>query len=312
MNSSVYLELAEAILSEPTAPFHEDAVRAKLRILLDGCPGITLSQDPFGNLIALYQFGDKQPEFAFAAHMDHPAYVGREFLGGVPSSYRKLKPPTEKFGPFRMWALPAFRVRGGRIYSRACDDLIGCACIVSMLRELSKKRAKCAAYGLFTRAEEVGFVGANQLAKRGIIPKETTIVSLETSSLKGGPVKLGGGVIVRVGDRTSVFDSAGTARLLDAAKAGDIPHQRALMQGGTCEATAYALYGYRTAAMCVALGNYHNCGPSDRIAPEFVSVSDAVAMADLCIALSRSKPTDPLASLRKRLEKRMKEYRKHF
>lgn len=123
---------------------------------------------------------------------------------------------------------------------------------------------------------------------------------------------MGDGVIVRVGDRTSVFDSAGTARLLDIAKAAEIPHLRALMQGGTCEATAYALYGYRTVAMCVALGNYHNCGPNNRIAPEYVSITDAVAMADLCIAASRSKPSDPLAALRKRLEKRMREYKKHF
>ena len=312
MDQTKYLEIAAEILRQPTAPFHEDAVRAAIRRLLAECPGITLSEDPFGNLIALYENGKSRTEFAFAAHMDHPAYVGREFLGGVPESYRKGKPPTEKFGPFRMWALPAFQVRAGRIYSRACDDLIGCACIVAMLRELSQKRAKCAAYGLFTRAEEVGFVGAIQLAKRGIIPKETTIVSLETSSRKGGPVKMGGGVIVRVGDRTSVFDSAGTARLLEAAKAAEIPHQRALMQGGTCEATAYALYGYRTAAMCVALGNYHNCGPKNRIAPENVSTTDAVAMANLCVALSRSKSSDPLATLRRRLEKRIQEYRHHF
>ena len=307
-----YLELAREILSQPTAPFHEAAVRTTLRRLLEGCAGITLTEDPFGNLIAHYQNTAAAPTFAFAAHMDHPAYVGREFLGGVPESYRKAKPPTEKFGPFRMWKLPAFQVRSGRIYSRACDDLIGCACIIFMLRELSRKQAKCSVLGIFTRAEEVGFVGAIQLAKRGTIPKETTIVSLETSSQKGGPVKMDDGVIVRVGDRTSVFDSATTAQMLDVAKAAKIPHQRALMQGGTCEATAYALYGYRTAAMCVALGNYHNCGPANRIAPEYVSLTDAIAMADLCVALSRAKPTDSLAALRRRLEKRMSEYRKHF
>ena len=307
-----YLEIARQILNQPTAPFHENAVRTTIRRLLDDCTGVTLSEDSFGNLIAHYQNSGATPTFAFAAHMDHPAYVGREFLGGVPESYRKARPPTEKFGPFRMWKLPAFQVRGGRIYSRACDDLIGCACIVFMLRELAGKRAKCSVYGIFTRAEEVGFVGAIKLAKRGTIPKETTVISLETSSQKGGPVKMGEGVIVRVGDRTSIFDSAATARMLEVAKAAEIPHQRALMQGGTCEATAYALYGYRTAAMCVALGNYHNCGPANRIAPEYVSVSDAVAMADLCIAVSRAKPSDSLAALRRRLEKRMREYRKHF
>ncbi len=312
MEKSAYLEIARDILSQPTAPFHEDAVRAEIHRQLAGLPGVSLEQDAFGNLIALYQGGEKLPAFAFAAHMDHPAYVGREFLGGVPESYRKAKPPTEKFGPFRMWKLPAFRVSAGRIYSRACDDLIGCACIVAMIRELSKKRVKCAAYGLFTRAEEVGFVGAIHLAKSVAIPQDTTIISLETSSQKGGPVKMGDGVIVRVGDRTSVFDSDATARLLETAIKAGIPHQRALMQGGTCEATAYALYGYRAAAMCVALGNYHNCGPSNRIAPEFVSVDDAAAMADLCIALSRSRENNPSLALRRRLEKRMKAYRHLF
>jgi putative aminopeptidase FrvX len=312
MDQSTYLEIARDILSQPTAPFHESAVRSAIIRQLDGLPGITLSEDKFGNLIALYKNSESAPAFAFAAHMDHPAYVGRKFLGGVPESYRKSKPPTEKFGPFRMWALPSFQLRNGRIFARACDDLIGCACIVATLRELSKKRVKCATYGLFTRAEEVGFVGAIHLAKAALVPKETTIVSLETSSQKGGPVKMGAGVIIRVGDRTSVFDSAGTARLLEVAKVAEIPHQRALMQGGTCEATAYALYGYTTVAMCVALGNYHNCGPGNQIAPEYVSVADAIAMTELCTALSRSKPADPHTALRRRLEKRMKEYRGYF
>ena len=41
------------------------------------------------------------------------------------------------------------------------------------------------------------------------------------------------------------------------------------MSGGTCEATAYQEFGFQTAAVCVALGNYHNCGPRNRIAAEF-------------------------------------------
>jgi endoglucanase len=125
-------------------------------------------------------------------------------------------------------------------------------------------------------------------------------------------VKIGGGPIIRVGDRTSVFDSVATAHLQEAAKAAGITHQRALMQGGTCEATAYALYGYRTAAMCVALGNYHNCGPGDRIAPEYVSVEDTLGMARLCVSAATSTPADPLADLRGRLEKRGAEHRRFF
>ncbi len=307
-----FLPIVRAILEQPTAPFHEDFVRAEIERQLAGLPHVKLKRDAFGNLLALYRRGSGAPRYAFAAHMDHPGFVGRQFLGGVPEAYLKKKALQRKFGPFSMWNLPAVEVRGGKIYSRACDDLVGCACIVAMLRELEESEAKCAAYGLFTRAEEVGFVGAMQLAKSGVLPGDVTVVSLETSSMKGGPVKIGGGPIIRVGDRTSIFDSEATARLQECAKAAELPHQRALMQGGTCEATAYALYGYRTAAMCVALGNYHNCGPGTRIAAEYVSVKDAEGMAQLCVALAASKPTNSLRGLRQRLEKRMGEHRKYF
>jgi len=312
MDSADILAIARRILAQPTAPFHEDAVRREIRALLADCPHVALTEDRFGNLLAHYRRGKAAARLAFAAHMDHPAYVGREFLGGVPERYLKKKPATKKFGAFRMWDLPACEIRAGRIRSRVCDDLIGCTAIVAMLRELERTGAECAAWGLFTRAEEVGFVGAIELAKSGLLPKSVTVVSLETSSVKGGPVKIGAGPIIRVGDRTSVFDSAATAQLQAAAKAAGITHQRALMQGGTCEATAYALYGYRTAAMCVALGNYHNCGPGDRIAPEYVSVTDTLGMARLCAAAATAADTDPHRDLRKSLEKRLADHRRFF
>ena len=312
MDSADILAIARRILAQPTAPFHEDAVRREIRALLADCPHITLTEDRFGNLLALYRRGRGVARFAFAAHMDHPAYVGREFLGGVPERYRKKKPPTRKFGAFRMWDLPACEIRAGRIRSRACDDLIGCTAIVAALRELEHTGEQCAAWGLFTRAEEVGFIGAIELAKSGSLPKSVTVVSLETSSVKGGPVKIGGGPIIRVGDRTSVFDSAATSQLQSAAKAAGIPHQRALMQGGTCEATAYALYGYRTAAICVALGNYHNCGPGDRIASEYVSLEDTLGMARLCVATATAAPAAPHRDLLADLEKRLADHRRFF
>ena len=173
-----------------------------------------------------------------------------------------------------MWDLPPFELKEGLLYSRACDDLIGCTAIVQTFRELEATGAECAVYGIFTRAEEVGFVGAIQLAKAEVLPRDVTVVSLETSNLKGGPAVLGAGPIIRVGDRTSLFDSRATAQLTHIAKHAGIPHQRLLMSGGTCEATAYQLYGYRTAGLCVALGNYHNCGENTEIAAEFVSLAD--------------------------------------
>lgn len=313
ISPEAFLTTARNLLAQPTAPFHEDAVRAEIHRQLAQLPHVTVEQTPFGNLIARYQRGPNEPVHAFAAHMDHPAYVGEEFLGGVPEAYRAKKPPTRDFGPFSMWDLPAFEVREGRIHSRACDDLIGCAAIVAMFQELERSEAEGACLGLFTRAEEVGFVGAIELARSGRLPRETVVVSLETSSERGGPVKMGDGVIVRVGDRTSIFDSAATANLAQIAREAEIPVQRSLMSGGTCEATAYQLYGYRTSGLCVALGNYHNCGPEEQIAAEYVSVDDAVGMARLCVAALLSRQAkDPAEALRAKLEKNFEEHRRFF
>src|SRR5205814_1746557 len=114
------------------------------------------------------------------------------------------------------------------------------------------------------------------------------------------------GAIVRVGDRTSIFDPEVSATFCELAKQADIPAQRCLMSGGTCEATAYQLHGYRCGALCVALGNYHNCGPEERIEPEFVALDDVHAMVRLCIAIAGL--TEPFSAaadaLRERLETR--------
>jgi putative aminopeptidase FrvX len=124
---------------------------------------------------------------------------------------------------------------------------------------------------------------------------------------------MGEGVVVRVGDRTSVFDDAATAVLAKVAADARIPHQRKLMSGGTCEATAYQLYGYRTAALCVALGNYHNCGPDHQIASEYVSVDDVAGMVQLMTRVAtEAPPTDPHAALREKLETRAAGYARYF
>lgn len=329
------LEIIRPILGQPTAPFHEDAVRGELLMQLAQIPGVAVERDDYGNVVARY--GSLPARYAFAAHMDHPAYVFKpaavgeettsqkavegslegneswEFLGGVPPEWRK-NGKTRDFGAFAMWDLPACEVKDGRIHSRACDDLIGCAAIVALFAELAKSGVESGACGLFTRAEEVGFAGAVQLARSGRVPKELTIVSLECSSERSpGAGKMGDGVIVRVGDRTSIFDDAATASLTQAATAAKIPFQRCLMSGGTCEATAYQLYGYRSAALCVALGNYHNCGPDHQIAPEFVAVDDVLGMVSLMKAAVLAEAShDPHAALRERIEKGVAKYQDYW
>ena len=71
---------------------------------------------------------------------------------------------------------------------------------------------------LFTRAEEVGFIGAIGATKSGIIPKRSTLLCLENSkSFAESPI--GGGPIIRLGDRLSTFDPELNAKLVVIAEA---------------------------------------------------------------------------------------------
>ena len=300
MTRAAILELAESVLSCPTAPTFEQAVRARLLELFEPLSGVRTEIDAVGNLIAEYRGMDRRPEFALVAHMDHPGWrlqPKREFLGSVPAELLD-QVGIRSFGDFGMWDLPAFELRHDRIYSRACDDLIGCVAIVATLQELSSTSIESSLLVVFTRAEEVGLVGAVHLARSGKLPAGIAPISLETSS-ELLPAKMGEGVIIRVGDKVSVFDSDVTARLVTLAQAQSIPYQRCLMSGGTCEATAFKLFGYPAGALCIALGNYHNCTSDGRIDSEYVSVTDLEGLVALCLALSQHSPS--AADVRKQL-----------
>ena len=104
------------------------------------------------------------------------------------------------------------RIRGGKFYSRVCDDLAGAAACLTMLDELLERRAKSPIAVLLTRAEEVGFIGAMAAVKHPQLLKKTDrLIAIECSSAQPY-APLGGGAIIRVGDRTSVFNSSLTDR----------------------------------------------------------------------------------------------------
>ena len=324
MHKERLLEIARTILACPTAPYHEAAVRAAIESLLAPCRRVEVRRDGFGNLVAHYRGTDPAlpARYALCAHMDHPAWVyadpsgvgGREFLGGVPAAYLdKNRDRVREHGAFAVWDLPDLELRDDRLYSRACDDLIGCVVIVATLEALDQQQASGSFYGVFTRAEEVGFAGAIELARSGWLTAEgVTIISLETSSERL-PAVMGLGPIVRVGDKTSVFDQEVTAELLAAGGAAGIEIQRCLMSGGSCEATAFRLYGVRCGALCVALGNYHNCGPNESIEAEYVSLRDVQGLVDLCLQLGIGSSNRPNSDnlLREQLEARLLRYRRY-
>ncbi len=325
-------ELARRLMRHPAVPYHEHDVCQEVENICRE-QGFRVKKDEFGNLLVSLRTTSALRPLVLAAHLDHPGFqvIRRlsdarwllQFLGGVGDSYFRSGTPlrlmpgavpaklgarkgnrkvfearSNRAGPvsqaFAVWELEDFALRKGRIYGRACDDLIGVASALATLIELKRARAKVHVIAALSRAEEVGFHGALALSAARALPSNSLVISLETSRELPG-VRMGHGVILRVGDRTSIFDAEATRFLAEVAAntkahGKTLQFQRGLMAGGTCEATAYQEFGFQAAAVCVALGNYHNCAPENRIRTEFVAVSDVSDMVQLLVAAARQMP----------------------
>jgi putative aminopeptidase FrvX len=229
-------------------------------------------------------------------------------------------------GDIATWLLePAEIDPTGLLHAPACDDLAGVAAALSALDGLRAARAAGEPVAdvrlLFTRAEEIGFLGAIAACREGTLPRGARVLALENSrAFPESPV--GAGPIVRVGDRLSVFTAWLTAAC--AARAEELfgtpavqgltrapatpahrPWQRKLMAGGACEASVYCRYGYDATCLCLPLGNYHNMPHLDalqadrydaaqlgppRAAREFIHCDDYLGLVDLLIALGLKLP----------------------
>ena len=186
--------------------------------------------------------------------------------------------------------LADFELEGDTIRMRAVDDLAGCAAILALLERAVREGSATDVYGVFTRAEEGGLFGARLMAEAATIPRETMIVSVESSAVIPG-VKQGAGPVIRTGDALTTFDSE-AERLSTAAVASirrrepEFKVQRQLMSGGVCEATAFSLAGYAVTGVAFPLGNYHNAtttipDPEGGVAEEFIRVSDFLGGVEL-------------------------------
>lgn len=204
-------------------------------------------------------------------------------------------------GDFGHYDLPAIRISGDRIVTRAADNLISVVAILDLFTRLVAARAHVNASGLFTRGEEAGFLGAFAAMEEGTIPKGDPLVVLECSSAAGGNCVVGAGPVIRAGDLQSTYDPAvevwmtgAAAKIKRTGLGGEesgsgrpFKHQRALLQGGRCEACVYVAEGYRTGGIAMPLGNYHNQGPRGPAA-EYVSASDYDGLLTLMAALAHN------------------------
>lgn len=339
--------ILERLARQPTAPFHEHAVVREATAVAKEA-GVTARPDTDGNLIVTPPGRRRGTPVWLVAHMDHPGFeVVRRgeaaFLGGIAPAYRKrgvalrfysdgeaipvrtgkvtssdrrwraqlVGPEARRLrrGDFGVWEVPDFRRRGDRVHARQLDDLAGCAVSLAVL-ERAVRRRSLHVRALLTRAEEAGFIGSIAAIRGRRIPKRSWIVNVEASRALPG-ASIGGGPVIRVGDRARTFDPE-AENLLAAARAR-LPKgtrvQRALMSGGTCEATAWGVYGYRTTGVAIPLGNYHNQGPGDRVRAEVVSSGDLETAVDLIELAVRQvgRPGGRDADFRRRLDRLWRE-----
>lgn len=298
------------ILRCPTAPFAEGRVHAAILRAVERSRRLRAAADRFGNLLVAY--GPGRPRLLFACHTDHPALVANgdgtaTVAGGIRGKALRgaklralenrgargtvtrvladaLEVRVAVGGEFRRGTplvldLPEVAFRARRIHARAIDDLCAVALCLALFDRLEASGWRGSVGALFTRAEEVGFAGALAWVRTTAFPRSATIVNLEMSNARAH-TPLGAGPILRVGDRISTFDPAVTEALEEAARGLErrergFRWQRALMDGGACEATVYAHAGFRAGALCLPLRNYHNHAPRGGVATEYVHEDDA-------------------------------------
>jgi len=229
---------------------------------------ISLKNEIRGNLI-LNDKENNSDEFRFS---NSDRWLNKEFV------LIELENEDIEFPCPVVFDLPVPRVHKDEIITPVADDLAGCSLILEALKILKNKNMKYSIRAVFSRAEEVGLLGARLIAKSGRISKDSIIVSVETSSELPGAIS-GSGPIIRTGDRASTFDNTGEIILLSSVREllkedKNFKYQRQLMNLGGCEATAFSAFGYKVTGISLPLINWHNATQSGGVEPERISITD--------------------------------------
>ena len=160
------------------------------------------------------------------------------------------------------WALPEPEIEGDTLRTNACDDLAALCASLEAFDELVREDAEplpAPVRLLFTRAEEIGFLGAIAACREGTIEAGARVIALENSRSYPQDSPIGGGPILRVGDRLSTFDPALTSAGAGSSSRGGrlakedefFVWQRKLMPGGACERDGNGAYGYSATCLCL-------------------------------------------------------------
>ncbi len=220
---------------------------------------------------------------------------------------------------FALWDVPVFRRRNNKIFARTIDDVCGVAVMLEVLKRLRRRAGPVDVYACFTRAEEVGFVGAAGLAKSRILPKKSRVVSIEMSRKIPGRAEQGRGFVVRVGDRAGIFDPRLSRFLIESArrlksKRASFQYQIAVLDGGVCEASLFNAMGYSASGVALPLGNYHNRTPSGGIGAEFIDGRDLQGLTEFLTEIAQKMDwnENAQAPTRQRFIKQFDRWKKHL
>ena len=159
-------------------------------------------------------------------------------------------------------------------------------------------------------------MGARLMAEAGTLPANTLVVSAESSRTLPG-AEMGGGPVIRVGDAGLTFNADAESALIKAKETlqerpEGFKSQRQLMSGGVCEASAFALHGYKTTGMAFPLGNYHNGAPGDAIGAEYIHKDDFIGGVELMMEAALQVSNRETTNFRQRIGTVSEEFRQRL
>lgn len=207
-------------------------------------------------------------------------------------------------GSVGMWNYPHLKIRGSWLDGRAFDDNLGTAILTYIIEEHIRRKTKEPLDFLFTRAEEVGYLGILEVLRGRTFKLPSLTVTIEMPRAAGDLIA-GNGVMIRAGDKNFGFDPRATAYIEWIArkihkKHPGFQYQRRLGLFGGTESGVLQLSGYQASSLCLPVVSAHNISFTNRGKPttERVHRDDLLALVTLALELGSRPWNVPEASRR--------------
>jgi endoglucanase len=216
-----------------------------------------------------------------------PLMGGRvEFAGGITGVIGMEKvddasrvPPLEKFYvdvgagspadcPVKVGDVACFKrtcvFQGTRIIAKAMDDRIGCAVLLSVMKDTASSPHDISF--VFTVQEEVGLRGA-ATSGYGVEPEIALAVDVtltgDTPECAPMAVSLGAGPAIKIKDGGMLAHAGVKDWLIRTAEAGSLPYQREVLVAGTTDAAAIQVSRAGVPSGCVSIPTRYVHMPSE-------------------------------------------------